>query len=58
MRRLADSQKMSSEEAANVSRLSHHRQQGFVNALLENVEDAIVACDAEGIISVFNHAAR
>ncbi|HEX8150499.1 MAG TPA: PAS domain-containing protein [Pyrinomonadaceae bacterium] len=34
------------------------RQQGFVDALLENVEDAIVACDAAGVLTVFNHAAR
>ncbi|HEY0171217.1 MAG TPA: PAS domain-containing protein [Pyrinomonadaceae bacterium] len=34
------------------------KEQGFVNALLENVEDGIVACDAEGVITVFNHAAR
>jgi PAS domain S-box-containing protein len=34
------------------------RQRGFINALLENVEDAIVACDSEGVITVFNHAAR
>jgi PAS domain S-box-containing protein len=30
----------------------------FVNALLENVEDGIAACDARGVITVFNHAAR
>jgi PAS domain S-box-containing protein len=33
-------------------------QQGFIDALLENVEDAIVACDAAGVLTVFNHAAR
>ena len=31
---------------------------GFINALLEIVGDAIVACDSEGVITVFNHAAR
>ena len=39
-------------------RLPPERQQGFVDALLENVEDAIVACDAAGVLTVFNHAAR
>ncbi|MBV9928431.1 MAG: PAS domain-containing protein [Acidobacteria bacterium] len=34
------------------------RQQGFIDALLEHVEDAIVACDANGVLTVFNHAAR
>ena len=34
------------------------RQRGFVNALLENVEDGIVACDSQGVLTVFNHAAR
>ena len=29
-----------------------------MDALLENVEDAIVACDAAGVLTVFNHAAR
>ena len=33
-------------------------QRGFINALLENVEDGVVACDSEGVITVFNHAAR
>jgi PAS domain S-box-containing protein len=39
-------------------RLPPEEQQGFVEALLENVEDAIVACDAAGVLTVFNHAAR
>ncbi|HEX7317257.1 MAG TPA: PAS domain-containing protein [Pyrinomonadaceae bacterium] len=38
--------------------LPPERQQGFIDALLENVEDAIVACDAAGVVTVFNHAAR
>ena len=41
-----------------VPRLPPERQQGFIDALLENVEDAIVACDAAGVLTVFNHAAR
>ncbi|HEX8337445.1 MAG TPA: PAS domain-containing protein, partial [Pyrinomonadaceae bacterium] len=39
-------------------RLPPDEQRGFVEALLENVEDAIVACDAAGVLTVFNHAAR
>jgi PAS domain S-box-containing protein len=39
-------------------RLRPERPRGFVEALLENVEDAIVACDAGGVLTVFNHAAR
>ncbi|MFL6332538.1 MAG: ATP-binding protein [Pyrinomonadaceae bacterium] len=38
--------------------LPPEKQQGFIDALLENVEDAIVACDAAGVLTVFNHAAR
>ncbi|HEV2761960.1 MAG TPA: PAS domain-containing protein [Pyrinomonadaceae bacterium] len=34
------------------------KQRGFIDALLENVEDGIVACDSEGVLTVFNHAAR
>lgn len=34
------------------------KQRGFLTALLENVEDGIVACDSEGVLTVFNHAAR
>jgi PAS domain S-box-containing protein len=40
------------------SRLPPEKQQAFVGALLENVEDGIIACDAEGVLTVFNHAAR
>jgi PAS domain S-box-containing protein len=39
-------------------RLPSEKQQGFIDALLENVEDGIVACDAAGVLTVFNHAAR
>jgi PAS domain S-box-containing protein len=46
----------SSSEGAE--RLPPEKQQGFINALLEHVEDAIVACDAAGVLTVFNHAAR
>jgi PAS domain S-box-containing protein len=33
-------------------------EQGFLSAVLENVEDGIVACDAEGMLTLFNRAAR
>ncbi|MES9904166.1 MAG: MASE1 domain-containing protein, partial [Sedimenticola sp.] len=33
-------------------------QQIFLNSLLENVQDGIVACDKEGKLSLFNHATR
>ncbi|HLM55057.1 MAG TPA: PAS domain S-box protein, partial [Pyrinomonadaceae bacterium] len=38
--------------------LPPEKRQGFINALLENVEDSIVACDSRGVLTVFNHAAR
>jgi PAS domain S-box-containing protein len=47
------------EETMNAGlHLSPEKQQGFINALLENVEDGIVACDSGGVVTVFNHAAR
>jgi len=46
------------ETAPADSRLPPEKQQGFIDALLENVEDGIVACDAGGVLTVFNHAAR
>jgi PAS domain S-box-containing protein len=50
---------MHSEETTNAGpRFSPEKQRAFINALLENVEDAIVACDSAGVITVFNHAAR
>jgi PAS domain S-box-containing protein len=50
---------MPSDSPSNgVERLPPEKQQGFIDALLENVEDAIVACDAAGALTVFNHAAR
>ncbi len=33
-------------------------RQEFLTAVLENVEDGIVACDARGVLIIFNHAAR
>jgi PAS domain S-box-containing protein len=50
---------MPSDSPTNgAERLTPERQRGFVDALLEHVEDAIVACDADGVLTVFNHAAR
>ncbi|MEB3338758.1 MAG: PAS domain S-box protein, partial [Leptolyngbyaceae bacterium] len=34
------------------------KEREFLNAVLETVEDGIVACDAEGILVLFNRAAR
>jgi PAS domain S-box-containing protein len=50
---------MHPEETINVEpQLPPEKRRGFINALLENVEDGIVACDSEGVLTVFNHAAR
>ncbi|MCA1603339.1 MAG: PAS domain-containing protein, partial [Acidobacteria bacterium] len=35
-----------------------HREREFLEALLENMEDGIVACDAEGVLTLFNRATR
>lgn len=35
-----------------------HKEQQFLKVLLENIEAAIVACDAQGILTVFNHTSR
>ena len=40
------------------SRQSLKKQQGFLATVLDNVEDGIVACDAEGVLTLFNRAAR
>jgi PAS domain S-box-containing protein len=34
------------------------KEREFLNAVLETIEDGIVACDAEGILVLFNRAAR
>ena len=39
-------------------RRSLQNRQEFLSAVLENVEDGIVACDAAGILTLFNRAAR
>ncbi len=36
--------------------LQHERE--FLSAVLENLEDGIVACDAEGVLTLFNRATR
>src|SRR5918993_1352630 len=38
--------------------VSIQNRQEFLAAVLESVEDGIVACDAEGILTLFNRAAR
>ncbi|HYE66623.1 MAG TPA: PAS domain-containing sensor histidine kinase, partial [Pyrinomonadaceae bacterium] len=40
------------------SRRPLQKQQEFLTAVLENVEDGIVACDAEGVLTLFNRVAR
>lgn len=35
-----------------------HKQTEFLNAVLENIKDGIVACDAEGKLTLFNKATR
>ncbi|MBM0743715.1 GAF domain-containing protein [Phormidium sp. CLA17] len=34
------------------------RESEFLNAVLENIEDGVVACDAEGILMLFNRATQ
>ena len=34
------------------------RQEKFTRSLLENIPDGVVACDADGILNLFNRAAR
>jgi PAS domain S-box-containing protein len=35
-----------------------NRQQLFLKAVLDNIEDGIVACDSDGMLSLFNRATR
>ncbi len=35
-----------------------YNQQAFMEAMLENIEDGIVACDENGMLSLFNRATR
>ena len=35
-----------------------HKEREFLSALLESIEDGIVACDAEGRLTLFNRATR
>ncbi len=34
------------------------REKNFLQAVLDNVQDGIVACDQKGILTLFNHASR
>lgn len=35
-----------------------HKEQAFLKAVLENAQDGIVACNAEGVLTLFNRATR
>ena len=34
------------------------KKREFLNAVLDNISDGIVACDAEGVLTLFNPATR
>ncbi|MCX6879705.1 MAG: PAS domain S-box protein [Verrucomicrobia bacterium] len=42
----------------NLAKAVLHREQEFVRTLLDNLADGVVACDAEGQLTLFNRAAR
>ncbi|MEJ7849199.1 MAG: PAS domain S-box protein [Pyrinomonadaceae bacterium] len=42
--------------AERTAELAHTNQ--FLNALLENLQEGIVACDADGVLTLFNRATR
>jgi len=44
------------EQQQNAEALERHQR--FLEAVLENVHSAIIACDARGILTLFNRAAR
>lgn len=35
-----------------------HREQEFIKAVLESIEEPIIACDAQGVLTLFNRATR
>ncbi len=37
---------------------SLQKEQEFLQAVLDNIDEGIVACDAEGVLTLFNHATR
>lgn len=37
---------------------TQQREQTFLSAMLDNLEDGIMACDADGVITLFNRATR
>lgn len=37
---------------------SLHKEKDFSNAVLDNIEDGIVACNAEGVLTLFNRATK
>ena len=44
------------EQEKNLEALA--RKQEFLNAVLDNISDGIVACDADGVLTLFNPATR
>ncbi len=52
------SAKRNSEETLRVQEEALQRERDFQAAMLESLQDGIVACDADGILTLFNRAAR
>jgi len=46
------------EQAVKERTVELHQQQEFLHELMENLVEGVVACDAEGKLTVFNKAAR
>lgn len=46
------------EERVRERTQSLHQERGFLRALLDNLQEGIVACDAQGTLTVFNQATR
>ena len=53
---ITERRRAESELREGRARLEEER--AFLEAVLENTEDAVVACDADGGLALFNHAAR
>lgn len=47
-----------SQPERRAKKTSFQREQTFLTAMLDNLEDGIIACDAEGVITLFNRATR
>ncbi len=50
--------RMATERALRASELAVERDRAFLAAILEHLSDGIVACDAEGKLTLFNRATR